>query len=120
MDELTFDRLAEQTLTTLLTSLDPLDGVEAELSQGVLTLSFDEGPPFIINSHRAAGQIWMAADRTAWHFEPVDAGQRWLATRPPHEELHDALSTVLARRLGHPVTLRPAREPADAPGPRHG
>ena len=64
MDDTRFDSLAERTLTALVTALDAIDGVEAELSQGVLTIGFDAGgPAFVVNSHRAARQIWIALRR---------------------------------------------------------
>lgn len=113
MDEKVFERLAEQTLVSLQKSLDTVDSLEVELSQGVLTVAFESGAPAIINSHRAATQIWMAADRQAWHFEPTntfgesgDAAVRWVATKAPHEELWDAVEAVLSRRLGRTVKLR--------------
>ncbi|HEU4539396.1 MAG TPA: iron donor protein CyaY [Polyangiaceae bacterium] len=106
MDENRFDSLADATLQALLRELDGLDDVEAELSQGVLTVSFEAGAPYIVNSHRAARQIWFAADRAAWHFEPDAEGARWTNTRPPHEELWDVVTASLTRRLGRPVALK--------------
>jgi CyaY protein len=105
MDEARFDQAADRTLRGLLASLDDLDGVEAELELGVLKISFEEGPDFVVNSHRAARQIWMAADRTAWHFDPSDEGARWVSSKPPHDELHGALSAALSKRLRRPVAL---------------
>lgn len=108
MDDTTFDRIADKTLRSLLASLDEIDGLEAELEQGVLTIAFERGAPFIVNSHRAARQIWMAADRTAWHFDPDASGSSWNSTRAPHDELRSALQAVLAGRLGRPVSLSTA------------
>jgi iron-sulfur cluster assembly protein CyaY len=106
MDENRFDTLADATLGALLRELDDVDDIEAELSQGVLTISFESGPPYVVNSHRAARQIWFAADRTAWHFDPDADGSRWTGTRPPHEELWHVVSASLSRRLGRPVALQ--------------
>jgi CyaY protein len=107
MDESLFDQLADQTLHRLLDALDRVDGIEGELSQGVLTIGFDAGgAPFIVNSHRAARQIWMAADRTAWHFDPNEDGSAWTTRKPPEEELFGALSAALSRKLGRTVALR--------------
>ena len=107
MDDTRFDSLAERTLTALVTALDAIDGVEAELSQGVLTIGFDAGgPAFVVNSHRAARQIWMAADRVAWHFDPDAAGGEWTAAKEPRDELWSALANALSRRLGRAVSLR--------------
>lgn len=107
MDDSTFDDLADTTLHRLLTALDGVDDLEAELSQGVMTIVFEDGgPPFVVNSHRAARQIWMAADRTAWHFDPDATGARWATPRTPSDELWTALSAALSRRLGKTVSLR--------------
>jgi CyaY protein len=106
MDENRFDALADATLRALLRELDGLDDVEAELSQGVLTISFETGAPYVVNSHRAARQIWFAADRTAWHFDPGADGARWASTRAPHDELWDVVGAAVGRRLGRDVTLR--------------
>jgi CyaY protein len=114
MTESEFDLLADKTLRNLQRKLDEEDGVEAELSQGVLTISFERGVPYVVNSHRAALQIWMAAERHAWHFDPAplspsstnDTALRWVSTKPPNEELFDALSEVLTRKFGRSVSLR--------------
>lgn len=107
MDDARFDDLAEKTLRVLLAALDRQDDLEAELSMGVLTIAFEAGgAPFVVNSHRAARQIWMAADRQAWHFDPVDDGARWVAPKSPHDELWPALEASLTKRLARPVSLR--------------
>jgi CyaY protein len=105
MDETTFDEAADRELKALVRDLDTLDGIEAELEMGVLTVSFEAGPSFVLNSHRAARQIWMAADRTAWHFDPDANGTTWTSTKTPHDTLRPALSAALSKRLGRSVTL---------------
>ena len=105
MDETTFDAAADRELRALLHELDNLEGVEAELEMGVLTVSFESGQVFVINSHRAARQIWMAADRVAWHFDPRGDGDAWAGSKPPHEGLRVALSGALSKRLGRTVSV---------------
>jgi CyaY protein len=56
-----------------------------------------------VNSHRAARQIWMAAERTAWHFDLE--GDRWVAKKT-NEELSAMLEAVLSKRAGKAVKLR--------------
>lgn len=107
MDEARFDLFADKTLQTILATLDALD-IEAELELGVLKISFEDGPDYVVNSHRAARQIWMAADRSAWHFDPSEDGARWTSSKPPHEELFDALEAALSKKLKRPVSLRSA------------
>jgi hypothetical protein len=47
----------------------------------------------------------MAADRTAWHFDPDANGTTWTSTKTPHDTLRPALSAALSKRLGRSVTL---------------
>jgi len=104
MDDTRFDELADRTLQALLRALDGVDGLEAELSQGVMSISFDAGGTvFVVNSHRAARQIWMAAVATAWHFDPVDGGT-WRAPKTG-EELRPTLARVLRERIGLSLAL---------------
>jgi len=108
MDEARFDQLADKTLRALLKALDGLDDIEAELELGVLTIFFVDNPDaleFVVNSHRAARQIWMAAGRSAWHFDPGEDGARWVSSKAPHEELFSALEGALSKQLGRGVSL---------------
>jgi CyaY protein len=101
-----FDKIADAELRHLeraLGELDP-DELEVELSQGVLTCTFADGQRLVINSHHAAGQIWMAAFRTAWHFSPIEAGGK-VEWRTDKEELHAAVHKLLKERLGRDVHL---------------
>ena len=101
-----FDQIADAELRHLesaLGELDP-DELEVELSQGVLTLTLAGDAKIIVNSHHAAGEIWMAAFRQAWHFAPKEEGGRveWRTTR---DELHATLSQILKEKLGRDVQL---------------
>jgi CyaY protein len=100
-----FETLADHELRDLTRALDELDGVEVDLQLGVLTLEFPDGVKYVVNSHRAARQIWMAAERSAWHFDYQRASSSWVAGKSG-EELRAALSGVLARKLGQPVDLQ--------------
>ena len=106
MDDKLFDSIAEQELTYLRERLDERDPdeLECELSMGVLTISFPDGARFVINSHRAAGQIWMAAFKLAWHFTPKQEGGRWI-WRTDKDELRATLSRVLTEKVGQPIPI---------------
>jgi CyaY protein len=69
----------------------------------VLRLDLRDGTRIVINSHRAARQIWMAAVATAWHFDPVDGGT-WRAPKTG-EELRPTLARVLRERIGLSLAL---------------
>ncbi len=101
-----FDQIADGELRHLeraLGELDP-DECEAELSQGVLTLTLGDDSKVIINSHHAAGEIWMAAFRQAWHFAPREEGGH-VVWRTDKAELRSTLERLLTEKLGHPVKI---------------
>jgi CyaY protein len=101
-----FDIIADTELRHLermLGELDP-DEVEVELSQGVLTLTLADDSKIVVNSHHAAGEIWMAAYRQAWHFAPKEEGGR-VEWRTAKEELRTTLGRILAEKLHREVTL---------------
>lgn len=105
LSEESFDRVARDELHALedaFAEIDP-DDVEVSSSDGVLKLALRDGTRVVINSHRAARQIWMAAVSTAWHFDPRDDGT-WYATRT-NEALRPTLAKLLHDRIGLSVTL---------------
>jgi CyaY protein len=110
MDDKLFDKIADEELQRLeraLGDFDP-DEVDVEYSQGVLRARLQSGQEIVINSHRAAGQIWMAALtrelRKAWHFSPSEEGGTW-RWRTADDELHAALNRLLSEKLGRKVEV---------------
>ncbi|HMR07658.1 MAG TPA: iron donor protein CyaY [Polyangiaceae bacterium] len=101
-----YEERAHPELRALIDALDALDldNVEAELANEIVTLEFADGAKYVINSHRAARQIWMAAERTAWHFDWVDDKQAWIDDKRGHE-LWQTVSTALSEKLGRSVRL---------------
>jgi CyaY protein len=105
MDDAEFDRVARDELHALedaLADIDP-DDVEVSTSDGVLRLDLRDGTRIVINSHRAARQIWMAAIASAWHFDPMAAGG-WRAAKTG-EELRATLARVVQERIGLALSL---------------
>jgi CyaY protein len=107
LDETSYDERAFPELRALIDALDALDaeGLETELAGDILTLEFRDGAKYVINSHRAARQIWMAAERSAWHFDWIESSQRWVAAKTG-DELWATLSRSLSKKLDQPVELR--------------
>ncbi len=101
-----YEARALPELRALIEALDALElsGVEAELSSDILTLELEGGARYVINSHRAARQIWMAAERSAWHFDWDAERSAWIAKKTG-DELWTTLSRVLSTKLGAPVSL---------------
>ena len=104
MDEKQFGRLASDELERIEAALGTLDGVDADLADGILTVEFDEGPKVVVNSHSAARQIWVAANLAAGHFSPDAKTGRWFDSKTG-EDLWDRLQSILTERLGHAVKL---------------
>ena len=104
--EAEYEAHALPELRRLLTALDELDGVdiEAELESDILTVEFSDATRYVINSHRAARQIWMAAERSAWHFDWVAERGAWIASKSG-DELWNALESAISGKLEHPVHL---------------
>ncbi|MEQ9320742.1 MAG: iron donor protein CyaY, partial [Polyangiaceae bacterium] len=70
LSERDFERLADEELQRLVEALtEATDEIDPDLQMGVLSINFEDGTKFVVNSHRAARQIWMAAERKAWHFD---------------------------------------------------
>lgn len=105
LSEREFDDLADRTLKDLLDALADLEdeSLDADLESGVLTLRFDDGTRYVLNSHRAARQIWMAADASAWHFDWD--GREWISTKSK-DELWSLVEHRTSARLGRTVKLR--------------
>ncbi|HSK03534.1 MAG TPA: iron donor protein CyaY [Kofleriaceae bacterium] len=104
MDDAEFDHAAREELRHLedaFADVDP-DDVEVSTSDGVLRLDLRDGTRVVINSHRAARQIWMAAVASAWHFDPAGGG--WRAAKTG-EELRPTLAKLLRERIGIEVSL---------------
>ena len=105
MDEAAFDHVAREELRQIedaFADIDP-DAVEVSTSDGVLRFDLRDGTKIVINSHRAARQIWMAAIASAWHFDPTPAGT-WVATKTG-DELRAKLAQLVRERVGVVVTF---------------
>jgi|SRR3954466_15553726 CyaY protein len=104
MDEATFDKASRDELRAIedaFEDVDP-DDIEVSTSDGVLRLDLRDGTKIVINSHRAARQIWMAAIASAWHFDPV--GASW-TTPKSGEELRPTLARIVRERIGLDLKL---------------
>jgi CyaY protein len=104
ISEQDFEREADRTLHAMERALDGVDGLDVDLESGILTLEFSDGVKYIVNSHRAARQIWMAAERSAWHFDPEPGAARWVAKKSG-DDLHATIEAVISRKLGRPFSL---------------
>ncbi len=105
LNEAEFERIADEELHALVEALIACsDEIDPDLQSGVLSIAFEDGTKYVVNSHRAARQIWMAADRSAWHFDHQPDG-RWIATQSG-DELWSAVRRVVAAKLGADIQLQ--------------
>lgn len=104
MDESTFEKLGHEELLHLEDALDSVDPDDVDLSSsdGVLTLELRDGVKIVVNTHRAARQIWMAAVASAWKFDYDPTDGRW---RTGSDELRATVARVIKERLGVDVSL---------------
>lgn len=105
MDEQAFDKVGREELSYLEDRLDDVDPDEIDYSttDGVLTLELRGGTKVVINTHRAARQIWMAAVDTAWHFDYAEVDGVWKT--PAGDELRPTLAKVIRDRIGMNLEL---------------
>ncbi len=110
MTEEEYVSLATRELKWLISALDAAesDDLEAELESDIITIELPDCPDYVINSHRAARQIWMAANRAAWHFDYDRDQDRWISEKTG-EELWATLNRALRQQLPDiPPLVRPS------------
>jgi CyaY protein len=105
MEESMFDEQAHDELRHIedaFADVDP-DAVEVTTSDGVLRLDLRDGTKIVINSHRAARQIWLAAVASAWHFDPTADGS-WRSPKSG-DELRATLTRLVREHAGLDLAL---------------
>jgi len=105
MDESEFENLADHALAGVEAALEA-SGLDVDLERregGILELEFEDGSKLIVNKHRAAREIWVAARSGGFHFRWDGAG--WRDTRN-QTELFAALSELVSEQSGRKVVLR--------------
>lgn len=106
IDENQFDLIADRWLRRIEKSLGDLDPDECdvELSQGVMNLDFRDKSRFVVNSHRAARQIWLSANAHAWHFSYDGTKDRWSDDRN-RDDLLEVLERLVSEKVGTPIRI---------------
>ncbi len=101
-----FHKLSTQALEHIDDALGGLEheDLDVDLGGDVLTLAFSDGVKFVINAHSAAGQIWMAANTDAWHFDYVEERGQWVASKTG-DELMATIARTVGARLGQTLSL---------------
>ena len=99
MDEATFATLAGAAIGRVQKALDAQDPdvVECVPEADVVKITFPRGQAFVLNKQRPVREIWLAADRQAWHFR-YD-GAAWVDKRSG-DELCATLNRLVQERAG--------------------
>lgn len=81
-------------------------GVDLEVSRqdNVIEVEFEDRSKLIVNSHQAAGEVWVAARAGGWHFRPSGPGGQWIDTRSGMA-LQQCLNEQLEAHAGHPLVV---------------
>jgi CyaY protein len=106
MTDADFESLADAALDAIEAALES-SGLDADFDRkgdGVLEIEFARGGKLIVNRHRPAREIWVAAPSGGFHFRWD--GAAWRDSRGG-AELFAALSGLASALGGRPVTLRP-------------
>jgi len=108
MGEQGFTKLAAEALERLEADIEQsavAADVDLELSRqgNVIEIEFEDRSRMVINSHEAAGEIWVAARAGGYHFKPA-AGGAWIDGRSGRE-LRSMLAELLSAQAGTPMAL---------------
>jgi CyaY protein len=99
MDEATFRTLAGEALGRVRRALDALDPdvVECVPEADVIKIVFPSGLPFVLNLQRPVREIWLAAERQAWHFRFDGV---WWRDKRNDDELWATIVRLVQARAG--------------------
>lgn len=103
MEEPEFRHLVSETLRDLADQLDTVedDDIDPVLSDGVLSCTFEQrGGTFVLSQQVPTRELWLSANRTAWHFRYQDGA--W-PERDSGEDLLAVLGKLFSDKLGMPV-----------------
>jgi CyaY protein len=106
MDESTFLQMAKTTIAAVRNALDACDPdvVECVPDADVVKIAFPSGLPYVMNTQRPVKEIWLAADRTAWHFRYDGNGWR---DKRNNDELLSTVNRLVLARAGIDLKLAP-------------
>jgi CyaY protein len=105
MDEVLFKRLSHEAIERVRAALDAQDPdvVEAVMEAEVLKIVFPGQTPFVLNTQRPVRELWLAADRQAWHFR-FD-GDRWLDKKGTGAELFSTIASLVGQKIGAAIEI---------------
>jgi iron-sulfur cluster assembly protein CyaY len=108
MDETAYERLADEAFRAIGDAFENVDAeiVDYETSGDVVTLTLRGGKRCIVNTQRAARQIWLAANARAWHFSWDEDVRLWVDDKGRGEELFATIARIVKDGTGTDVAFR--------------
>jgi CyaY protein len=102
VEESVFQELAGDVFRAVGDALENVDSdlVDYESTGDVVTLTLRRGQKCVVNTQRAARQIWLAASTQAWHFSWDPSAQKWLDDRGRGDELLATIASVVREASG--------------------
>lgn len=97
MDEKRYDRLVAEAFQKLLAAVDQIDPdqLEADATSDMVTLTSKDGQKCVVNTQRAAWQIWVAGLSRGIHFSYEDQTRCWKDDKEKGIELFAFISEVV-------------------------
>lgn len=106
IEEAGFRRKVEAALKDFLKQLDAVDAgeeLDTRISDGVLQVDFEGGGTFVLSQQVPVQELWLSAQRRAWHFSFRE--HAWVE-RDSGEALEVVLSALFTQKMGRIVQLR--------------
>ncbi len=99
MDEPGFRLLVAAKIKDLARQIDTFDtdAFDWKLTEGVLSVEFEEGGVFVLSQQVPVRELWLSAFSRAWHFRCVEG--RWVE-RDTAVPLEQVLTELFTRKLG--------------------
>ncbi len=104
MDETRYNQLVADAFRTLMRALDKVDPdlLDADSTGDMVTVTSASGQKVVVNTQRAARQIWVAGKGLGLHFS-FEADGRWMDDKGKGVELFtfvaDAVAAISGVRL---------------------
>ena len=101
-----FRALVAETMESLFEQLDEVevDDIDPVLSAGVFSCVFEfDGTTFVLSQQVPVRELWLSANRRAWHFR--HDGATW-AERDTGEDMLALLNRLYSEKLDHTVNFQ--------------
>jgi CyaY protein len=102
VDERTFQELAGTAFRAIGDALERVDAdlVDFDSAGDVMTLTMRRTQKCIVNTQRAARQIWLAANAKAWHFSWDPRAREWVEDKGRGDELLSTIARIVREASG--------------------